>query len=176
MNILKILEVFLIIVLFLVIVLIVLAGIPSIGKYRLLVVLSGSMEPDIPVGSLVVVNPAQKYAVGDIITFSFNQETTPTTHRIHEINEVDGKKLYITKGDANNIADLRDVFEENIIGKVFFIIPYAGYVVDFARKPIGFGVLVFVPAGIIIFDQVQKIIQEIKKNKKKKKKKDEGIN
>ena len=49
-----------------------------------------------------------------------------------------------------------------------FTVPYLGYVLDFAKRPIGFVLLVGVPALIIIFDEIGKIIREIKLMRRKK--------
>ena len=80
---------------------------------------------------------------------------------------VGGYPVYITKGDANNAPDPKKITKKDIIGKVIFSIPYVGYAVDFARKPIGFIFIVIVPAAIIIFDETKKIYEEIKKKKNK---------
>jgi len=47
-------------------------------------------------------------------------------------------------------------------------IPYLGYAVDAAKKPLGFALIIIVPAVLIIFGEVKKIVEEIKKNGKKK--------
>ena len=163
----KLAQIFLAIVLFSVVVLIILSGIPSWGKYQLMVVLSGSMEPAIKTGSLVVVSPEDDYERGDIITFSFDQAEDPRTHRIKDMKMIEGELVYTTKGDTNRSVDQRDVFEDNIIGKVLFSIPYVGYLFEFAKTKLGFAILIFIPTSVIIYDQVKKIIQKVKKQDKK---------
>jgi len=141
---------------------------PIPGNYRVMVVQSGSMEPTIKMGSIVVVKPQKNYKIGDIITFtSYNKKKTPITHRIYDMEVVGGYPVYITKGDANDAPDTRKITKKDIIGKVIFSLPYVGYVVDFARKPIGFIFIVIVPAAIIVFDETRKIYEEIKKKKNK---------
>ena len=84
------------------------------------VVMSGSMEPNIKVGSISFVNtryPYEKIQVGDII--AFKREAIFATHRVVEITE-EGFK---TKGDANNVADGRIVSEEEYVGKNILSIP-----------------------------------------------------
>jgi len=49
------------------------------------------------------------------------------------------------------------------VGKVLFDVPYLGYAVETARKPIGFVLLIIIPAGIIVYDEVRKIVSELKK-------------
>ncbi len=140
-----------------------LSAIPKI-PVRSFVVLSGSMEPAIHTGSVVAVKAQGEYNVGDVITFGENGKTkTPTTHRIVEIKENDGDKSFITKGDANNAPDQKSVKENEVLGKVLFSVPYAGYVVNAAQKPIGFVLIIIVPAVIVIYDEILKIKKEIKK-------------
>ena len=139
---------------------------PIPGNYKVMTVLSGSMEPTIKMGSVVVVKPAKDYKVGDIITFGPYSKTKPsTTHRIYEIKNVNGKKVYITKGDANNAPDNREVRKEDILGKVIFSIPYFGYLASFAQKPYGFATLIIIPAILIVADQIKVIVKEIKKRR-----------
>jgi len=60
---------------------------------------------------------------------------------------------------------LRTVSKSEIIGKVLFSVPYLGYAVDFAKKPLGFALIILVPAAIIIGDEIKKIFGEVKKKK-----------
>jgi signal peptidase len=144
----------------------VLSAFPLKSGYRSFIVLSGSMEPKIHTGSVVAVKAQEEYAVGDVITFGENAKTKkPTTHRIFEIKEdkIKGEKSYVTKGDANNAPDQKEIKESEILGKVFLTIPYVGYAVSAAQKPIGFMLIVIVPAVILIYDEAQKIKKEILK-------------
>ena len=132
-----------------------------------MIVQSGSMQPEIKMGSIVAVRPADDYKIGDVITFQVAKNKEPITHRIYDIKVVGGEPKYITKGDANNAPDQREISQREIIGKVLFDIPYLGYVIDFAQKPIGFSLIIIVPALVIIFDEAKKIYEEIKKKKAK---------
>ena len=153
--------------------LLVIPAIPVEGNYQIRVVLSGSMEPTIPVGSLVFVKPAATYNVGDVITFtsgSFRDESgkiVPVTHRIIEIKNEGSEISYATKGDANDSSDPNTTSEKNVLGKVFLTIPYAGYAVENIRKPYGFLALILIPAVIIIIDQIKNIVVEAKKLRQK---------
>lgn len=113
------------------------------------------MEPTVKTGSIVVVKPSLEYKVGDIITFGKDdKKNIPTSHRINAIRMVQGKMFYTTKGDANNVPDAKEISQKEIIGKVIFKLPYLGYVLDMAKKPIGFILLVAIPALAIIYDEV----------------------
>ena len=140
---------------------------PVPGNIEVKVVLSGSMEPAIKVGSVVVIRPAEDYKIGDVITFGKDtRDAIPTTHRINEMRAQAGEIFYQTKGDANEDPDVREIKKDEIIGKVAFSIPYLGFVIDFAKKPIGFLLLVIIPAGIIAIDEARKIWKEVLRMRK----------
>jgi len=146
---------------------------PITGNYKILSVLSGSMEPTVKTGSVVIVKPSADYEIGDIITFGQITKTkVPITHRVHDIKVQNGEPVYITKGDANNAPDTREVRKSEIIGKVLFDAPYMGYALDTARKPYGFMALIILPAAIIIYDEGRKIWGEVGNLKNQKKDKE----
>lgn len=139
------------------------------GNFKALTVLSGSMESVIHTGSMVFIRPASLYKVGDIITFgALNKTQVPTTHRIVEIKGSGDKTIFVTKGDANNSTDLREVVQGEILGKAYFSIPYLGYTVDMVKKPMWFVVFIIISAVIIIYEELKKIWLEIKNLQKKK--------
>jgi len=139
---------------------------PITGNYKIMTVISGSMAPEIKMGSVVVVKPVSDYKIGDVITFGpYNKTKAPTTHRIYDIKVVDSESVYITKGDVNNAPDSREIKKSDIVGKVLFSVPFMGYAVEFAKKPLGFALIIIVPAAIIIFDEIKKIIDEVRKKK-----------
>ena len=160
----------------LVAILLIVSVFPITGNYKLMIVQSGSMAPAIKMGSVVVVKPADDYKIGDVITFGpYSRTKAPTSHRIYDIKVVDGQSVYITKGDANNAPDAREIQKRDVLGKVLFSVPYIGFAVDFAKKPIGFVLIIGIPAVIIISDEVKKIIREVKKTKETKESDKRGI-
>ncbi|MDD5152494.1 MAG: signal peptidase I [Candidatus Pacebacteria bacterium] len=151
---------------------------PITGNIKVLSVLSGSMEPTIHTGSVVIIKPISDYKIGDVITFGKNTKTEiPTTHRIAEMKAVSGEIVYKTRGDANNSEDSKEVSQKEVLGKVYFSIPFLGYIVDFLKKPVGLMLVIVIPAVIIVYDEIQKIIKEIKKMREGKValKKDENV-
>ena len=151
---------------------------PIPGNYQMMTVLSGSMEPAIHTGSVAIVKPMKSYGIGDIITFGKATKTeTPITHRIYDMRIQESNPIYVTKGDANNAHDQREITANEIIGKVLFSVPYAGYAVEAAKKPIGFILIIIIPAVVIVGDELRKIWKEIIKlrNKKKDKEQDKEI-
>jgi len=142
---------------------------PITGNIKTMSVLSGSMEPNIHTGSVIVVKPVSNYKVGDVISFGPNTKTQiPTTHRIAEMRIESGQNIYKTKGDANNAEDNKEVLQKEILGKVYFSMPCMGYIVDFVKKPWGLILVIVIPAVIIVYDEVNKIIIEITKMKEQK--------
>jgi signal peptidase len=85
---------------------------PKTFGYGFGVVLTGSMEPNLPTHSFTVIKEQDTYEVGDIITYN-HYTGRSVTHRIIEINGDEIK----TQGDANNTAD-PVLSREDIIGKV----------------------------------------------------------
>ncbi len=117
-----------------------LVGIRLLGV-QVYAVLSGSMEPEYPTGSLIYVRPVEpaELEVGDVITFMVNEDTV-ATHRIYEIlvSEEDPTVIrFRTKGDVNNAPDGSLVHYKNVLGSPIFAIPYLGYVASFIQHPPG---------------------------------------
>lgn len=164
MNIKKILSNLFSALAIIVVFLIVISAFPVTGNYKILVVQSGSMEPNIHTGSVVVVFPEKEYKIGDVITFKNNAgKLDSITHRIVKVGSDGITTVFTTKGDANNANDTNTVYTKNIIGKVLFSVPYFGYAVAAAKTPYGFTALIVIPALLIIYDEVKKIIEELKK-------------
>ncbi len=135
---------------------------PIPGNVEMKIVQSGSMEPYLPVGSLVIIKPALEYRAGDVVTFGPDTKTqVPTTHRIVEARSEAGAQVFTTKGDANEEADPEPVARQDIIGKVIAHVPVVGYLLDFARTPFGFALLVGVPALMVIVDEALTIFREV---------------
>ena len=142
---------------------------PTPGNIQIKIVQSGSMEPAIKTGGIVVLKPVDEYRVGDIVTFGADTKVkVPTTHRIVADRVASGEFLYTTKGDANEDPDPQEIKKKDIIGKVLFSVPYIGYLLDFARKPWGFALLIGLPAGIVIVDEGIKIWNEVLLYRRKK--------
>jgi len=127
-------------------------------------VYTGSMEPAIPVGSVVVIKPVnpETLKVGDIICFKVETEYPKTvTHRIIGITS----QGFITKGDANEDPDQWIVKKDNVVGRVVAVIPLIGYLTYFVRTPVGFILLIVIPATIMIIMEIRNIVKELKKKK-----------
>ena len=87
------------------------------------------------------------------------------THRVENIATENSKKIFYTKGLANDTVDPA-VYEEQVYGKYvckFFIISLLSRIV---RNPIGFVLLVIIPLGVLIIYETKDVIRELKLRKK----------
>ncbi|MBQ2828143.1 MAG: signal peptidase I [Clostridia bacterium] len=136
----------------------------NIAGYSIMTVLTGSMEPDYKVGDIVIVKKTvtDELKVKDVITFYSNDPTMEgqiVTHRIIDITEENGQRLFETKGDNNQIADLEKVEEEDVIGKVQGRVPYVGKAANFMQtNRTAFFLIVILPMLVIMALEVKDII------------------
>ena len=98
-----------------------------------LTVLSGSMEPTVSPGSVVVVRPVDPdtLAIGDVVTFQIRSgEPELVTHRIVGISTGADDPVFRTKGDANGAIDPLPVTPAQIKGEVWYDVPAVGHALD----------------------------------------------
>lgn len=108
-----------------------------LGRIEGYVVLSGSMEPSIPTGSICCVDtgiPAEEIRQGDVIAYRLSNEVR-VLHRVVEVDEKE--KQFITKGDANECEDFSPVSFGQYIGKERGVLPFLGYVTVWAKESAG---------------------------------------
>ena len=130
-------------------------SVPKIGGYCPLIVLTGSMDPVIKEGDLIIVKQidAKQVKEKDIIAF-FDPDgngTSILTHRVNEIYEENGKLYFRTQGDANNTEDRQAVSEDKIVGIYTKTrIAGAGKVAMFMQTTAGLVICVVVPLVLIV--------------------------
>lgn len=123
------------------------------------VVLTGSMEPNIPVGSITYTQKTNNYKVGDIITFK-NEGDQTVTHRITKVTE----KGFVTKGDANKSVDAAVVAKGKILGEVVYSVPHIGKVINFLQTRNGFILAIILPTIFFVFLELWNIKKEIERS------------
>lgn len=108
-------------------------SVPRLTGFTIYNIETTSMEPNYPPGTLIYVKKTDFNQIknGDIITY-VNERGSTVTHRVVSVNQ--SEKSVKTKGDANQFEDVIPVYEENIVGKVCYKIPYLGYVSDAITK------------------------------------------
>ena len=114
--------------------------VPRVFGYEIYTVISGSMEPAIPTGSLVYIADTDPGEIveGDVIAFyggasgngagAADSGASIITHRVVSNSVIMGE--FITKGDANEKEDINPVSYDNYIGKVQLSVPMAGYAAE----------------------------------------------
>ena len=105
--------------------------IPRIAGATPYTVLTGSMQPHYPPGTLVVIKPINTDALqtGDVATYQIaSGDPTVATHRIVAVGvTLDGGRVFTFQGDANNAPDPEPVLPVQIKGKLWYSVPYLGY-------------------------------------------------
>lgn len=127
---------------------------PVVGAEHSYVVVSGSMEPTLSPGDVVLVEDAPPSAVesGDVVTFE--RDGVRTTHRVVDVVGREGTPHFRTQGDANDAVDQRLVGPEELVGRVAFTIPLVGHFLSFARTDVGILLLVVLPAGLLVLSEL----------------------
>ena len=123
------------------------------GAWRLAPVLSGSMEPNVPKGAMVVAEQVDIHAlrVGDVMLFNAPiVGHPPVVHRVREILEVGGRPAFRTKGDANDAPDAWTIhLRSNTVWRVAHVIPYAGHLVGLLHEA-GLRVVVLIGGAALL--------------------------
>lgn len=149
-------------------------GYVDIGGFSLFRVVTGSMEPTITTGELLLCRTAgiESIAVGEIVCYRTEISKindAVITHRVVEIGtDKNGSTYLVTQGDANLVADAHLVQSEDLIGRVVW---YSGKesvlndVLSFLTSKIGFLTCIVLPvmlaAGLILQSSVKNLYQEI---------------
>ena len=108
---------------------------PKFFGWSNMVVLTGSMEPAIMPGDMVIAREEASYEAGDIVAYP--RDGMIITHRIIET----GEDWAVTKGDHNSIAD-EPISLGSIEGKILVILPAVGNIALALRTPLGIALLV----------------------------------
>ncbi|MET1060115.1 MAG: signal peptidase I [Nocardioides sp.] len=135
--------------------------VPRAGGGTPYTVLTSSMEPDFPPGTLVVVRPAapEDVAVGDVITFQLvSGRPEVATHRVIAITaSPEGTPEFVTQGDANPNPDDEVVVPAQLKGELWYAVPELGRVnllVDNAQRHV---LTVLVASGLFAYAGVMVI-------------------
>jgi signal peptidase len=133
--------------------------------YDLYIVRSGSMEPAINVGDMVLAGPVGIDGIKPGVIISYELGKNLITHRVLSI---DGNTL-ITKGDANKEPDSTPVRLSQVQSRYIFRIPFAGYVAGFLRTRPGWLLSIVLPSIVLVGFIVKDIIKEASRNEKSEK-------
>ena len=112
-----------------------------LGNYGILVVMSGSMEPEIKAEELILIKKSDKYNLDDIVTYVDSEDVLIT----HRIVEIDNEK-FISRGDSNQVVD-ENVDINEIQGKVIYHSKFLGKLILYYLK---FIILVWIILLLIV--------------------------
>ena len=105
--------------------------VPRVAGATPYTILTGSMEPQYPPGTLVVVKPvpADEVGVGSVITYQLRSgRSAVVTHRVVAVaTTLTGDRTFTTRGDANDVDDAAPVRPVQVKGAVWYSVPYLGY-------------------------------------------------
>ena len=133
-----------------IVIVLVLLALYFILPFRLVSVVSGSMEPTIPTGSLCIVNirrPSEAVEVGDVIVYVRKSDGLRIIHRVVSVTDAG----LVTQGDANRIDDGLSTTAENYFGTSLVHIPGVGKIAMKARTPAGLAIIGAALVAVVIW-------------------------
>lgn len=128
------------------------AGAPAALGQRPMTVMSGSMQPAIHTGDVVVAEPIHplEARIGDVVTFRAPDGSGRLiTHRVRAMRARDGRVEFTTRGDANNAGERWSVAVAGEIGRVSLRVPKLGYAVAWIGTRDGRLLALIVPALLL---------------------------
>ncbi|GAA4174818.1 signal peptidase I [Gryllotalpicola koreensis] len=149
--------------------------VPHVARATPLTVLTGSMRPHLPPGTLLVVRPVKPadIRIGDVVTYEPNPNDTTTviSHRVIAItSNSDGTRTFTVKGDANNAADA-PVMQKQVVAKLWYSVPLMGWVNAYVGGvhrgwmiPIAAALLLAYAAWNLVFGAVQQARRRTQKH------------
>lgn len=118
-------------------------------------ILTGSMTPAYPPGTLVIVRPVDpaEIAIGTPITYQLESgKDVVVTHRVVSItSSSDGGRSFVTQGDANGAPDAKPVLPVQVRGAVWYAIPWLGYVNTLVNGPAAAWLVPLVAAALLAY-------------------------
>ncbi|MEM3403172.1 MAG: signal peptidase I [Nitrososphaeria archaeon] len=117
-----------------------------------------SMHPTIENGDLIIIDWTrfEDLKVGDIIVFKRPLLDDKVVHRIVDVRNINGERVFITKGDNNQVPDSNYVKSDNYVGKYVGIrIPYAGFIGQALAPPVNYAIIAILVIYLIYLDIYQ---------------------
>jgi signal peptidase I len=129
--------------------------VPRIGGATPYTILTGSMRPTMPPGTMVVIRPVDpdRVRVGDVVTYQLRSgEPEVVTHRVVSVGlDGTGHRVFRTRGDANDAADPGWVKPVQLKGVRWYAVPYAGRFTNLLDGDQRQGVLVAVVGTLLLY-------------------------
>jgi signal peptidase len=139
---------------------------PRVWDLKFFTVVGGSMEPTIPLGAVVAVRPvdASDIKVNDIIMYGGPQSSSRSASVVHRVVAVEataeGEPSFVTRGDSNASEDYLMVAAGDVVGRVWFHIPYLGYVRGYGQTQPLFLAMIGLPAMALTGMEIAGLVTE----------------
>lgn len=134
---------------------VVLIVIPMLTGSQTYSVLTGSMAPSYPPGTFLVVKPTEfdSLKTGDVVTYQLESgRPDVVTHRVIGFSAgQDGQRQLITQGDNNDVADENPVMDVQVRGKLFYAVPYVGFIANALGQTDRSGIVTALAIALIAF-------------------------
>lgn len=137
-----------------------LVAVPLVFGARPFTVLTGSMEPAIGAGDVVIeerISPLEA-ELGDVVTFKDPEDQSRLiTHRVRSVRR-DGSHLwFVTQGDANTGSERWRIEAGGELGRVLYAIPWVGHLAVLTQTRTGLLLVLFVPLLLLAVDELVRI-------------------
>lgn len=132
--------------------------------FNIFIITSGSMNPAVPAGSLVLTQQLGQYQIGDIISFTQPNRSNLVTHRVVGTNQ--SGTTFVTQGDANEDPDPAPIPQINVQGKVLYYLPHIGQLISWLQTKTGILLGILLPASLLIVWEVFQLIRKYQSNSK----------
>ncbi|MBE6692457.1 MAG: signal peptidase I [Ruminococcaceae bacterium] len=141
---------------------------PSIFGYSFYYVLTESMEPEIMAGDIILCESVdtEELKIGDVITYAGQTGELNGKIITHKIVDIDDG-MFTTQGVANNISD-PPITSSQILSKYVLTIPLAGKLFSLINSKYGFILIIIIPLGVLIVNEISIIVKTIKEDKEDK--------
>ena len=129
-------------------------------------IVSGSMKPTINIDDIIIVKECgmEELEINDIITFNVDNELI--THRIINTEYMDNNLIYTTKGDNNEVTDIKKITYNQIEGKYVGKIPKLGKLLNFIKNKYVFYSILFVLL-VCVYEEKKQINRRINRKQKR---------
>jgi signal peptidase I len=144
-------------------------GLPTVVGGSAMTVLTQSMEPGLPPGTLVVIRPTpvDEIKIGDVITYQIRSgESAVVSHRVTSKTYTDGEPTFMTKGDNNDAVDPEPVRAVQIRGTLWYSLPLLGWVNSLLTGANRAVVLAIVAGGLFLYAAVS-VVGAVRERRKK---------
>ena len=133
--------------------------VPRILGYTPYTVLSGSMEPQYPIGSVVYVQQADPALIGenDVVMYQL-ANGVPVTHRVVSVDSAE--RTLITKGDANPTEDIAPIPLDAVVGKAVMCLPLLGYAALFVQTIPGLLCIALITAAALLLPKAAGLMED----------------